>query len=234
MWNSDKLVKEFLEFFKERDHKVVDSSSLIPADKTLLFTSAGMVQFKPLWSGEMPIEFKRATTVQKCLRLSDLTEVGKTFWHDTFFEMLGNFSFGDYFKEETISWGWEFLTEVLGIPEEKLFISVYIEDEEAYNIWKDKIKIPEDKIIKLEDNFWGPAGGRGPCGPDSEIFYDMGEKFGKCEFDGECDRYIELWNHVFPQFNHTQDGRHPLKNKGGYRDGFGKAGYGVAEQTLYI
>jgi len=214
MWNSDKLVKEFLEFFKERDHKVVDSSSLIPADKTLLFTSAGMVQFKPLWSGEMPIEFKRATTVQKCLRLSDLTEVGKTFWHDTFFEMLGNFSFGDYFKEETISWGWEFLTEVLGIPEEKLFISVYIDDAEAYNIWKDKIKIPEDKIIKLEDNFWGPAGGKGPCGPDSEIFYDMGEKFGKCEFDGECDRYIELWNHVFPQFDHTQDGRHPLKNKG--------------------
>ena len=142
MWNSDKLVKEFLGFFKERGHKVVDSSSLIPADKTLLFTSAGMVQFKPLWSGEMPIEFKRATTVQKCLRLSDLTEVGKTFWHDTFFEMLGNFSFGDYFKEETISWGWEFLTEVLGIPEEKLFISVYIDDAEAYNIWKDKIKVP--------------------------------------------------------------------------------------------
>jgi len=214
MWNSDKLVKEFLGFFKERGHKVVDSSSLIPSDKTLLFTSAGMVQFKPLWSGEMPIEFKRAATVQKCLRLSDLTEVGKTFWHDTFFEMLGNFSFGDYFKEETISWGWEFLTEVLGIPEEKLFISVYIEDAEAYNIWKDKIKVPEDKIIKLEENFWGPAGGKGPCGPDSEIFYDMGEKFGKCEFDGECDRYIELWNHVFPQFNHTQAGRHPLKNKG--------------------
>jgi alanyl-tRNA synthetase len=214
MWNSDKLVKEFLKFFEEREHKVVDSSSLIPSDKTLLFTSAGMVQFKPLWAGEMPIEYKRAATVQKCLRLSDLTEVGKTFWHDTFFEMLGNFSFGDYFKEETVSWGWEFLTEVLGIPKEKLFVSVYTEDDEAYNIWKDKIKVPEEKIIRLEDNFWGPAGGRGPCGPDSEIFYDMGEKFGDCEFDGECDRYIELWNHVFPQYNHTDDGRGPLKNKG--------------------
>ena len=214
MWSSDKLVREFLSFFKEREHKVVDSSSLIPSDKTLLFTSAGMVQFKPLWSGEIPVEFRRAATIQKCLRLSDLTEVGKTFWHDTFFEMLGNFSFGDYFKEETISWGWEFLTEVLGVSEEKLFISVYIEDDEAYNIWKDKINVSEDKIIKLEENFWGPAGGRGPCGPDSEIFYDMGEEFGSCEFDGECERYIELWYHVFPQFDNTEDGRHPLKNKG--------------------
>ena len=214
MWNSDKLAKEFLEFFKEKGHKVVDSAPLVPSDKTLLFTSAGMVQFKPLWSGEIPVEFRRATTVQKCLRLSDLTEVGKTFWHDTFFEMLGNFSFGDYFKEETIIWGWEFLTEILGIPEEKLFVSVYTEDDEAYNIWKDKIKVPEKRIIRRDDNFWGPAGGKGPCGPDSEIFYDMGKSFGDCEFDGECDRYIELWNHVFPQYDHKDDGRYPLKNKG--------------------
>jgi alanyl-tRNA synthetase len=214
MWNSDKLVEEFLKFFEEREHKIVDSAPLVPSDKTLLFTSAGMVQFKPFWSGEMPVEFRRATSVQKCLRLSDLTEVGKTFWHDTFFEMLGNFSFGDYFKEETIIWGWEFLTEVLGIPEEKLFISVYTEDDEAYNIWKDKIKVVEEKIIRRDDNFWGPAGGKGPCGPDTEIFYDMGKKFGDCKFDGECDRYIELWNHVFPQYDHKEDGRHPLKNKG--------------------
>ncbi len=214
MWSSDKLVQEFLKFFEKRGHKIVDSSSLVPNDKTLLFTSAGMVQFKPLWSGEMPIEFKRATSVQKCLRLSDLTEVGKTFWHDTFFEMLGNFSFGDYFKEETITWGWEFLTEILGIPEKKLFISVYTEDTEAYNIWKDKIKIPEEKIIKRDDNFWGPAGGKGACGPDTEIFYDMGKEFGDCEFDGECKRYIELWNHVFPQYDQKEDRRYPLKNKG--------------------
>jgi alanyl-tRNA synthetase len=214
MWNSDKLVKEFLSFFKEKGHKMVDSSPLIPGDKTLLFTSAGMVQFKPLWSGEVPVEYSRAATVQKCLRLSDLTEVGKTFWHDTFFEMLGNFSFGDYFKEETIAWGWEFLTEVLGIPGGKLFISVYTEDDEAYNIWKEKIKVPENRIIRRDDNFWGPAGGKGPCGPDSEIFYDMGKEFGDCGFDGECDRYIELWNHVFPQYDHREEGRHPLKNKG--------------------
>ena len=214
MWNSDKLTKEFLNFFKEKGHKIVDSAPLIPADATLLFTSAGMVQFKPLWSGEIPVEFRRATSVQKCLRLSDLTEVGKTFWHDTFFEMLGNFSFGDYFKEETLNWGWEFLTKVLRIPEEKLFISVYTEDDEAYNIWKDKIKVRPERIIRRDDNFWGPAGGKGPCGPDSEIFYDMGEGFGTCEFDGECDRYIELWNHVFPQFDHREDGRYPLKNKG--------------------
>lgn len=214
MWNSDKLVKEFLNFFKDKGHKIVASAALVPSDETLLFTSAGMVQFKPLWSGEIPVEFKRAASVQKCLRLSDLTEVGKTFWHDTFFEMLGNFSFGDYFKEETLTWGWNFLTEVLGIPEGELYVSVYTEDDEAYDIWKDKIKVPEERIIRLENNFWGPAGGKGPCGPDSEIFYDMGEKFGDCEFDGECDRYIELWNHVFPQYNHKEDGRHPLKNRG--------------------
>jgi len=214
MWSSDKLVKDFLNFFKEKGHEIVDSSPLVPLDKTLLFTSAGMVQFKPLWSGEIPVEFRRATTVQKCLRLSDLTEVGKTFWHDTFFEMLGNFSFGDYFKEETITWGWDFLTEVLGISKEKLFISVYTKDDEAYNIWKEKIKVPENRIIRKDDNFWGPAGGRGPCGPDSEIFYDMGKEFEDCEFDGECDRYIELWNHVFPQYDHKETGRVPLKNKG--------------------
>jgi alanyl-tRNA synthetase len=214
MWSSDKLVREFLKFFEEKGHKIVDSSSLVPNDKTLLFTSAGMVQFKPLWSGEMPIEFKRAASVQKCLRLSDLTEVGKTFWHDTFFEMLGNFSFGDYFKEETITWGWEFLTEILRIPEKKLFISVYTDDDEAYNIWKDKIKVPEEKIIRRDDNFWGPAGGKGACGPDTEIFYDMGKEFGDCEFDGECKRYIELWNHVFPQYDQKEDKRYPLANKG--------------------
>ncbi|MEO0293994.1 MAG: alanine--tRNA ligase [candidate division WOR-3 bacterium] len=214
MWDSNKLVKEFLKFFEERGHRIVESSPLVPNDKTLLFTSAGMVQFKPLWSGEVPLEFKRAASVQKCLRLSDLTEVGKTFFHDTFFEMLGNFSFGDYFKEETISWGWEFLTKVLKIPEERLYVSVHTEDSEAYEIWKEKIKVPENKIIKRDDNFWGPAGGKGPCGPDTEIFYDMGEEFGDCKFDGECHRYIELWNHVFPQYDEREDGRHPLKNRG--------------------
>ncbi|MEA1912454.1 MAG: alanine--tRNA ligase [candidate division WOR-3 bacterium] len=215
MQSSDELVKIFLDFFKEKDHKIVESSSLIPErDKTLLFTSAGMVQFKPLWTGEVPLEFKRAASVQKCLRLSDLNEVGKTYCHDTFFEMLGNFSFGDYFKEEAIRWAWKFLVDVLDIPPEKLYISVYPDDDESYKIWKDKIGVSQGRIIRNSENFWGPAGGRGACGPDTEIFYDLGEKFGKCEFDGECDRYIEFWNLVFPQFDEREGGRFPLKNSG--------------------
>ena len=215
MWSSNRLAKTFLDFFEKKGHKLVDSSSLIPGDdKTLLFTSAGMVQFKPLWAGEIPLEYKRAASLQKCLRLSDLGEVGKTFWHDTFFEMLGNFSFGDYFKEEAIQWAWEFLIDILKIDQEKLYISVYPEDEESYNIWKNKIGVSPERIIKHPDNFWEPAGGRGACGPDTEIFYDLGEKFGDCKFDGECDRYTEFWNLVFPQFNQREGKRIPLKNSG--------------------
>lgn len=215
MWESDKLTKVFLEFFKKKGHKVIESSSLIPkADKTLLFTSAGMVQFKPLWAGEIPLEYSRATSVQKCLRLSDLGEVGKTYWHDTFFEMLGNFSFGDYFKAEAIEWAWEFLLDILQIDPEKLYISVYPEDDESYKIWKDTIGVPSNRIIKHPGNFWEPTGGSGACGPDTEIFYDLGRKFDKCIFDGECERYIEFWNLVFPQFNQKGDKRLPLKNRG--------------------
>jgi len=215
MWESDKLTKVFLEFFKKKGHKVIESSSLIPkADKTLLFTSAGMVQFKPLWAGEIPLEYSRATSVQKCLRLSDLGEVGKTYWHDTFFEMLGNFSFGDYFKAEAIEWAWEFLLDILQIDPEKLYISVYPEDDESYKIWNDTIGVPSNRIIKHPGNFWEPTGGSGACGPDTEIFYDLGRKFDKCIFDGECERYIEFWNLVFPQFNQKGDKRLPLKNRG--------------------
>ncbi len=215
MWESDKLSSLFLKFFKKRGHKIIESSSLIPLrDKTLLFTSAGMVQFKPLWAGESPLEFTRATSIQKCLRLSDLGEVGKTYWHDTFFEMLGNFSFGDYFKAEAIQWAWEFLTVVLEIDPEKLYISVHPEDEESLKIWKDIIGIPRGRIIKHPGNFWEPTGGIGACGPDTEIFYDLGCEFGDGEFDGECDRYVEFWNLVFPQFNQKGDKRLPLKNRG--------------------
>ncbi len=215
MWESDKLTEVFLEFFKKKGHKVIESSSLIPkADKTLLFISAGMVQFKPLWAGEIPLEYSRATSVQKCLRLSDLGEVGKTYWHDTFFEMLGNFSFGDYFKAEAIEWAWEFLLDILQIDPEKLYISVYPEDDESYKIWKDTIGVPSNRIIKHPGNFWEPTGGSGACGPDTEIFYDLGRKFDKCIFDGECERYIEFWNLVFPQFNQKGDKRLPLKNRG--------------------
>jgi alanyl-tRNA synthetase len=219
---SNELRKNFLDFFKAKNHTIVPSMSLIPRDDpSLLFTSAGMVQFKPLWTGSIPLPYKRAASIQKCLRTSDLDEVGKTRRHHTFFEMLGNFSFGDYFKEEAIVWAWEYLTRVLSINPKYLYISVYTDDDEAYNIWHAKIGISKDRIFRLGDdhNFWGPAGNAGPCGPCSEIFYDLGEKFscGKatCAPGCDCDRYPEVWNLVFPQFNQTVSGeRLPLKNRG--------------------
>ncbi len=196
--------------------------SLIPKDDpSLLFTSAGMVQFKPLWSGSVPLPYRRATSIQKCLRLSDLDNVGRTRRHHTFFEMLGNFSFGDYFKEEAICWAWEYLTEVLKIDHSHLYVSVHKDDTEAYKIWKDVIGLEPKRIYKLGDdtNFWGPAGDSGPCGPCSEIYFDLGEKFscGKktCAPGCDCDRYSEIWNLVFPQFDQTVFGeRLPLKNRG--------------------
>ncbi len=215
---SNEFRRIFLEFFKERGHKICPSSPLIPRDPTLLFTSAGMVQFKPLWSGESPLTFRRATSCQKCLRATDLEQVGFTPRHLTFFEMLGNFSFGDYFKLEAIKWAWEFVTEVMKLPRDRLYISVYEEDEEAYNIWRDEIGISPDRIYKFgkEDNFWGPAGDTGPCGPCTEIFYDLGEEIdpGKTIAD-DSDRYFEVWNLVFPQYDAQKDGTlKPLKNRG--------------------
>lgn len=219
---SNDLRKSFLEFFKNKDHTIVPSISLIPRDDpSLLFTSAGMVQFKPLWTGTIPLPYRRAASMQKCFRTSDLENVGKTRRHHTFFEMLGNFSFGDYFKEEAIVWAWEYLIEVLSIDKKKLYVSVYKDDDEAYNIWHKKIGLKTDRIFRFgeEHNFWGPAGNSGPCGPCSEIFYDLGEKFscGKktCAPGCDCDRYPEIWNLVFPQFNQTVSGeRLPLKNRG--------------------
>lgn len=219
---SHALRKNFLEFFKNRDHTIVSSMSLIPRDDpSLLFTSAGMVQFKPLWTGTVPLSYRRAASIQKCLRLSDLDNVGKTRRHHTFFEMLGNFSFGDYFKEEAIVWAWEYLVEVLGVDKNKLYVSVYTDDDEAYDLWHKKIGLNKERIFRLgeEHNFWGPAGNSGPCGPCSEIFYDLGENFscGKktCAPGCDCDRYPEIWNLVFPQFNQTVAGKRlPLKNRG--------------------
>jgi len=219
---SNELRKSFLEFFKNKDHTIVPSMSLIPRDDpSLLFTSAGMVQFKPLWTGTIPLPYRRAASVQKCFRTSDLENVGKTRRHHTFFEMLGNFSFGDYFKEEAIVWAWEYLIEVLLIDKKKFYVSVYKDDDEAYNIWHKKIGLKTDRIFRFgkEHNFWGPAGNSGPCGPCSEIFYDLGKKFscGKktCVPGCDCDRYPEIWNLVFPQFNQTVAGeRLPLKNRG--------------------
>ncbi len=219
---SNELRTSFLEFFKDKDHTIVPSMSLIPRDDpSLLFTSAGCVQFKPLWTGSVPLPYKRATSVQKCFRTSDLDNVGKTRRHHTFFEMLGNFSFGDYFKEDAILWAWEYLLEVLGIDPTRLSVSVYKDDDEAYDIWHKKIGLKKERIFRFgdEDNFWGPAGNSGPCGPCSEIFFDLGEKYscGKktCVPGCDCDRYPEIWNLVFPQFNQTVAGeRLPLKNRG--------------------
>jgi alanyl-tRNA synthetase len=221
---ADILRKKFLEFFKSKKHKVVESDSLVPKDDpTVLFTPAGMNQFKKEFLG-FDSGFKRAATSQRCLRTDDLEKVGKTAVHHTFFEMLGNFSFGDYFKKEAISWAWQFLTEELKIPEEKLWVSVYTDDDEAYNIWKDAVKVPAQKIIRLgdKDNFW-PAeaklnGPNGPCGPCSEIFFDFGKEVGcgeaACDPSCSCGRFAEIWNLVFTQFNRKEGGvLEPLPNK---------------------
>ncbi|MFA5063235.1 MAG: alanine--tRNA ligase [Candidatus Omnitrophota bacterium] len=220
----DSLREKFLKFFQSKKHKIVESDSLVPKDDpTVLFTPAGMNQFKKEFLG-LDSGFKRAATSQRCLRTDDLDKVGKTSSHHTFFEMLGNFSFGDYFKDEAIAWAWEFLTKELKISEDKLWVSVYQDDDEAYNIWKDKIGIPVKKIVKLgdKDNFW-PAeaktkGPNGPCGPCSEIFYDFGADIGCgekiCDPSCSCGRFVEIWNLVFTQFNRKADGSlEPLPNK---------------------
>ena len=208
--------KKFLEFFKSKDHTVVNSDSLVPKDDpTVLFTTAGMQQFKRQFMGHIE-DYSRAATSQKCLRTDDLEEVGQTNFHHTFFEMLGNFSFGDYFKKEAIAWAWEFFTEVCQIPEEKLWVSVYKDDTEAFDIWTKDIGIDPKKIVKLgdKDNFW-PAnakenGPNGPCGPCSEIFFDYGENkectSQPCDPSCSCGRFAEVWNLVFTQFNRKDGG----------------------------
>lgn len=220
---SAELREAFLKFFEERSHTRVSSAPLVPKrDPTLLFNVAGMVQFKPLWTGLVePLPYARACSVQKCLRLEDIDVVGTDATHDTFFEMLGNFSFGDYQKEQAICWAWEFLTEVMKLPRERLWVSVHQTDEEAASIWRDIVGLPKKRVVYLgdEDNFWGPAGGKGACGPSSEIFWDLKWKEGDCgpgPGDADADeRYTEIWNLVFPQFDHQEDGsRPPLKYPG--------------------
>ncbi|KAB3537336.1 alanine--tRNA ligase [Alkaliphilus pronyensis] len=205
----------FLDFFKEKDHLIVSSYPLVPEnDKSLLLINAGMAPLKPYFAGLEEPPNKRMATCQKCIRTGDIENVGKTARHATFFEMLGNFSFGDYFKTESILWGWEFATEYLKMPIDKLWASVYHEDDEAYDIWNKKVGLPPEKIVRLgkEDNFWEI--GLGPCGPCSEIYYDRGEKYGcdsaDCKPGCECDRYIEFWNHVFTQFDKDEAGNYNL------------------------
>ncbi|WZL71484.1 alanine--tRNA ligase [Clostridiaceae bacterium 35-E11] len=214
----NEIRKQFLDFFESKEHFVRPSYSLVPEnDKSLLLINAGMAPLKPYFMGTDVPPKKRMATCQKCIRTGDIENVGKTARHATFFEMLGNFSFGDYFKNESIQWGWEFVTKYLKMPIDKLWISVYEEDDEAYAIWHEKIGLPTERIVKLgkEDNFWEI--GLGPCGPCSEIYYDRGEKYGcgapDCKPGCECDRFIEFWNHVFTQFDKDEQGNyHPLPN----------------------
>lgn len=215
----NEIRSKFLEFFESKGHYIESSFSLVPQDdKSLLLVNAGMAPLKNYFTGAETPPRNRMATCQKCIRTGDIENVGKTARHGTFFEMLGNFSFGDYFKKESLEYGWEFVTEVLEIPVDKLWATVYFEDDEAYEIWKNDIKIPEDRIVRLgkEDNFWEI--GNGPCGPCSEIYYDRGEKFSCGDPDHkpgcECDQYLEFWNHVFTQFNHNEDGSYtPLDKK---------------------
>ncbi len=209
---SSELRRQYLGFFRERGHTLLPSSPLVPNDPTLLFTAAGMVQFKDYFWGRTKAPFARATTCQKCFRTTDIEEVGRTAYHHTFFEMLGNFSFGDYFKQGAIEFAWEFLTRELGIPGERFAVTVYEEDEEAYAIWRDVVGIPIERIVRLgkENNWWGPVGNSGPCGPDSELHYDTGKEHA-CGPDCrgvacDCDRFAEIWNLVFMQFDAQEDG----------------------------
>jgi alanyl-tRNA synthetase len=214
--------QSFLQYFKDNGHRIVLSSSLVPKDDpTLLFTTAGMVQFKPMFAGTVELEYTRASSIQKCLRTSDLENVGKTKRHLTFFEMLGNFSFGDYFKKEAIEFAWEFSTKVVGFSNEKIWVSIYEDDDEAFEIWNKTIGIPEKKIVRLgkKDNFWGPAGDSGACGPCSELYLDRGRAYGcgkpDCKPGCECERFLEFWNLVFNQYNQDIEGNlHPLPRTG--------------------
>ncbi len=209
----NELRKMFLEFFESKGHLKLKSFSLIPHnDNSLLLINSGMAPLKPYFTGQEIPPRRRVTTCQKCIRTGDIENVGKTARHGTFFEMLGNFSFGDYFKNEAIEWSWEFLTEVVGIDKDRLYPSIYQDDDEAFDIWHKKIGIPEDRIFRFgkEDNFW--EHGAGPCGPCSEIYYDRGEKYGcgkpGCTVGCDCDRYMEVWNNVFTQFENDGNGNY--------------------------
>ncbi|MCY7332413.1 MAG: alanine--tRNA ligase [Pseudanabaena sp. CAN_BIN31] len=206
---------KFLNFFEERGHKVMPSASLVPADPTVLLTIAGMLPFKPIFLGQQEPEVPRATTSQKCIRTNDIENVGRTARHHTFFEMLGNFSFGDYFKKEAIAWGWEVVTKVFQVPADHLFVSVYHTDEDAFAIWRDAIGIPAHRIQRMgDDNFWA-SGATGPCGPCSEIYYDFHPELGDENIDLEDDsRFLEIYNLVFMELNRDSNGNlTPLKKQ---------------------
>ena len=233
----NELRQMFLDFFDSKGHLVMKSFSLVPQnDKSLLLINAGMAPLKPYFTGAEIPPRTRVATCQKCIRTGDIENVGKTARHGTFFEMLGNFSFGDYFKHEAIAWSWEFLTKVVGLDPERLYPSVYVEDDEAFEIWNKEVGIPAERIFRFgkEDNFW--EHGAGPCGPCSEIYYDRGEKYGcgkpDCTVGCECDRYIEVWNNVFTQFENDGEGHYETLQQKNIDTGMGLERLAVIVQDV--
>lgn len=225
-WTADELREAFIDFFVAKGHVHKPGSSLVPKnDPTILLTSAGMVQFKPYFMGTETPDVRRVTTYQRCLRTGDIENVGYTDRHGTFFEMLGNFSFGDYFKKDAIGWAWEFVTERMELPEDRLWATIYLDDDEAFQIWHEEVGLPKDRIVRLgkEDNFWEI--GVGPCGPCSEIHYDRGEAYGcgreECGPGCECDRFMEIWNLVFIQFYQDEQGQLTPLDQTGIDTGMG-------------
>ncbi len=236
---SSELRDLFLKYFKEKNHSIISSSPLIPmGDPSLLFTTAGMVQFKPMFAGEVDLRYTRAASCQKCFRTSDLENVGKTPRHHTFFEMLGNFSFGDYFKKSAIEYAWDFSVKIVKLDPKRIYISIYLDDDEAYDIWTKHIGLSKDKIVRLgkKDNFWGPAGETGACGPCSELYYDLGENMLKNGDDpsvgGDNNRYIEYWNLVFNQFNQQSNGELIPLPKTGIDTGMGLERLSMISQNV--
>lgn len=210
--------KAYLDFFASKQHMVMPSAPLVPKDDpTLLWIVAGMAPLKPFFDGRAVPPSRRMASSQKCIRTNDIENVGRTARHQTFFEMLGNFSFGDYFKQDAIQWAWEFLTEVVELPKDRLWVTIHPDDEEAFKVWHEKVGLTPDRIIRLEENFWEVGTGTGPCGPCSEIHFDRGEKYScgpDCKVGCECDRFLEIWNLVFTQYNQTEEGEYlPLPQK---------------------
>ena len=222
----NELRESYLSFFESKGHLRHKSYPLVPInDKSLLLINAGMAPLKKYFTGESEPPRHRMTTCQKCIRTPDIDRVGLTARHGTFFEMLGNFSFGDYFKEEALPWAWEYITEVLEMPKDRLWATIYKDDEEAYDIWTKKIGLPTERVVRLgkEDNFW--EHGSGPCGPCSEIYFDRGPEFGcgspDCKPGCDCDRYMEFWNNVFTQFDNDGNGNYTRLAKPNIDTGMG-------------
>lgn len=229
----DEIRRQYLSFFESKGHKLLPSASLIPSDPTTLLTTAGMQPFVPWFKREVEPEYPRVTTCQKCLRQDDLENVGVTARHLSFFEMLGNFSFGDYFKQEAIEWAWEFITQGFGIAPERLWISVHTTDDEAADIWHKRVGVPQERIVRLEDSWWGLGMPNTPCGPCTELYVDMGPEYGQGEPGGDNDRYFEIWNIVFQMYNDDGAGGRTLLPRPGIDTGMGLERAGILLQGVH-